>query len=81
MDTDQGKDTAAEVADLTAKNVTLAERKAEVEKRLRALCEAEDLKAGVYFAQEIFTAKQERLTIATEIEINRCRINRLTRTF
>ena len=32
---------------------------------------AEDIKAGVYYAQEIFAAKQEKLALETEMEITR----------
>ncbi|WP_428565719.1 MAG: hypothetical protein ACP59X_05085 [Solidesulfovibrio sp. DCME] len=66
-----------QIAALDAESVALAERKAAVEKQVRELMAAEDCRAGVYYAQEIFAAKQEKLVLETQLEILRRRRNRL----
>lgn len=66
------------VDELSAKLAELTERKAAAEKRVRELTAAEDFKAGVYYAGEIFAAKQEKLALETEMEITRRQRNRLS---
>ena len=68
--TRQIEELAAAIAELTAKRDA-------AEKRARELLAAEDPKAGVFHAQEIFAAKQEKLALDTDIEIARRRRNRL----
>ncbi|MEA4858528.1 MAG: hypothetical protein AAGU21_10855 [Solidesulfovibrio sp.] len=68
---------AEEIAALDVELAELAEKKAIVEKRVRELMAAEDLRAGVFHAQEIFAAKQEKLTLVTQLEIVRRRRERL----
>ncbi len=68
---------AEEIAALDVELAELAEKKAIVEKRVRELMAAEDLRAGVFHAQEIFSAKQEKLTLVTQLEIVRRRRERL----
>ena len=67
-----------QIEELTAKLASLTERKAAAEKRVRDLMAAEDCRAGVTFAKEIFEAQQEKLVLATEMEITRRRRTRLT---
>jgi hypothetical protein len=62
---------------LAAKLVELTERKTATEKRIRELMAAEDHKAGVYHAKEIFEAKQQKLMLETDMEITRRQRNRL----
>jgi hypothetical protein len=66
----QIEELAAAIAELTAKRDA-------AEKRARELLAAEDPKAGVFHAQEIFAAKQEKLALDTDLEIARRRRNRL----
>ena len=68
--TRQIEELAAAIAELTAKRDA-------AEKRARELLAAEDPKAGVFHAQEIFAAKQEKLALDTDLEIARRRRNRL----
>lgn len=73
----QDADIEREITELAGQMETLAAQKAAVEKRARELMAAEDPKAGVFYAQEIFAAKQEKLTVETQYEIVRRRRNRL----
>ncbi len=77
MNPEQDADVERQVEALSAKLAELAERKAATEKRVRELMAAEDFKAGVFHAQEIFAAKQEKLALETEMEIARRQRNRL----
>ena len=77
MNAEDATDVEAQVAELTRQLAELGERKAAVEKRVRDLMAAEDVRAGVYHAKEIFEAKQEKLALDTELEIARRRRNRL----
>lgn len=77
MNAEDATDIEAQVAELTRQLAELGERKAAVEKRVRDLMAAEDVRAGVYYAKEIFEAKQEKLALDTEWEIARRRRNRL----
>ncbi|HML63150.1 hypothetical protein [Solidesulfovibrio sp.] len=74
-----GKETdiAREAEALEQEMATVAEKKIAVEKRVRELMASEDPRAGVSYAQEIFAAKQEKLTLATQHEVLRRRRNRL----
>lgn len=74
-------DIAAKEAELEAKIRELSERRAAVEKQVRELLAAEDPRAGVAYAQEIFAAKQEKLALETELEIARRQKKRLTMPF
>jgi hypothetical protein len=67
-----------QIEELTAKLASLTERKAAVEKRVRDLMAAEDCRAGITFAKEIFEAQQEKLVLTTEMDITRRRRKRLT---
>jgi len=78
MTPEQDADIQAQEAALTAKMAELAARKTIVEKRVRELMAAEDHKAGVTHAKEIFEAKQEKLVLETEHEIARRQRKRLT---
>ena len=71
------QDIEAQVAAIEAEMAELLERKAAAEKRARDFMVAEDHKAGVSHAQEIFAAKQEKLMLDTEWEIARRKKNRL----
>ncbi|HML56534.1 hypothetical protein [Solidesulfovibrio carbinolicus] len=71
------QDIEAQVAAIEAEMAELLERKAAAEKRARDFMAAEDHKAGVSHAQEIFAAKQEKLMLDTEWEIARRKKNRL----
>ena len=55
----------------------LAAQKLVLEQSVRRMREAEDMKKGVSFAQEIFHAQQERLRMEVEMDIRRKRINRI----
>ena len=66
-----------QIEELTAKLASLTERKAAAEKRVRDLMAAEDCRAGITFAKEIFEARQEKLALATEMEITRRQRKRL----
>ncbi|XPV76656.1 MAG: hypothetical protein ACNI27_01710 [Desulfovibrio sp.] len=46
-------------------------------KNLREYEQKEDLKNGIYFAQEIFTCKQDKLRLAVEIELREKKIRRI----
>lgn len=70
-------DNAGDIEALAEQMAALTEKKTAVEKRVRELLAAEDFKAGVYYAQEIFEAQQEKMALNTEIEIVRRRRNRL----
>ena len=74
-----GKETdiAAEAEALEKEMAAVAERRIAVEKRVRELMASEDPRAGVSYAQEIFAAQQEKLTLATQHEVLRRRRNRL----
>ena len=63
--------TERQAEELAAKLAALTEQRDAVVKRVRELMAAEDSKAGVYYAQEIFAAKQEKLALETEMEITR----------
>ena len=65
------QDIEAQVAAIEAERAELLERKVAAEKRARDFMAAEDHKAGVNHAQEIFAAKQEKLALETEMEITR----------
>lgn len=69
--------TMREVEELAAQIAGLTEKREAVLNRVRELMAAEDPKAGIFHAQEIFAARQEKLTLDTEIEIVRRRRNRL----
>jgi uncharacterized membrane protein len=77
MTVGQDAQTRQEIEALDAEMAELAEKQKVVEQRARELMAAEDHKAGVYYAQEIFAAKQEKLTLETQLEIARRRRNRL----
>jgi len=68
---------AATIEELTAKLTALADRLAAVEKHVRKLMDAEDCRAGITFAKEIFEARQEKLALATKMEITRRQRKRL----
>ncbi len=74
-----GKETdiAREAEALEQEMAAVAEKKTAVEKRVRELMAAEDPRAGVSYAQEIFEAQQEKLMLATQHEVLRRRRNRL----
>ena len=74
-----GKETdiSREAEALEQEMAAVAEKKTAVEKRVRELMAAEDPRAGVSYAQEIFAAQQEKLTLATQHEVLRRRRNRL----
>jgi hypothetical protein len=74
-----GKETdiAREAEALEREMAAVAEKKTAAEKRVRELMAAEAPRAGVSYAQEIFTAQQEKLTLATQHEVLRRRRNRL----
>ncbi len=78
MISEEDADIERRVEELSARLAELAERKTAVEKRVRALMDAEDPKAGIFHAQEIFAAKQEKLALETEMEIARRQRKRLT---
>jgi len=78
MNVEQDADIEQQVEALAARLAELTERKVATEKRVRALMAAEDHKAGVYYAQEIFEAQQQKLMLETEMEIARRQRNRLT---
>jgi hypothetical protein len=63
--------TERQAEELAAKLAALTGQRDAVVKRVRELMAAEDSKAGVYYAQEIFAAKQEKLALETEMEITR----------
>jgi hypothetical protein len=73
----QEQDVAAEIKALEAELASLEAEKTAAAKRVRELMDAEDPRAGVCYAQEIFAAKQEKLTLETRHEIARRRRNRL----
>lgn len=66
------------IEELSTKLSELTERKVAVEKRIRELLDAEDVQAGITYAQEIFQAKQEKLALDTEMEITRRQRKRLS---
>jgi len=70
-------DLEAQAAVLARQLAAFTERRDAVVKRIRELMAAEDVRAGVTFAKEIFEAKQEKLALETEMEIARRRRNRL----
>ena len=70
-------ETARQVEELATSIAELTAKRDAAEKRARELLAAEDPKAGVFHAQEIFAAKQEKLALDTDIEIARRRRNRL----
>ena len=60
--------------------VEIAQFKLELErciKNLKEYTEKEDFKAGIYFPQEIFTCKQDKLRLAVEIELREKKIRRI----
>ena len=59
-----------EIEDLAAQRLVL-------EHSVRRMRDAEDLAAGVVYAQEIFQAQQDRLRLEVEMELRRKRINRI----
>lgn len=65
------------MASLSAEAEVLRARQKEVETEIRHLREAEDLAAGVVFAQEIFSHQQERMRLEVEVELRRRRVNRI----
>ncbi len=69
--TDAATDIERQAEELAAKLAELTERRDAAVKRARELMAVEDSKAGVYYAQEIFAAKQEKLALETEMEITR----------
>ncbi|EFL49482.1 conserved hypothetical protein [Solidesulfovibrio fructosivorans JJ]] len=69
--------TARQAQELEAEIAVLTEQRDAMAKRIRELMDAEDVKAGVYHAQEIFAAKQEKLALDTSLDIARRRRNRL----
>lgn len=77
MTDEQDAAIAAQAAELAAQLVELTERKDAAEKRVRELRAAENPRGGVFFAQEIFAAQQEKLTLETAMEIARRQRNRL----
>lgn len=71
------KEEQDDIAMLEAEIVDLEKQKKSCEDLVRDLMAREDPKAGVYFAREIFQAGQDKMRLATEIEIRRKRINRI----
>jgi len=70
-------ETTRQVAQLEAELAALTEQRDAMAKRVRELMDAEDVRAGVCYAQEIFAAKQEKLALDTSVDITRRRRNRL----
>ncbi|UJX42784.1 hypothetical protein K9F62_08955 [Desulfovibrio sp. JY] len=70
-------ETTRQVAQLEAELAALTEQRDAMAKRVRELMDAEDVRAGVCYAQEIFAAKQEKLALDTSVDIARRRRNRL----
>jgi hypothetical protein len=73
----QDADIERQAEALATKLAELTERKMATEKRVRELMAAEDHKAGVFYAKEIFEAKQQKLMLETDMEITRRQRNRL----
>jgi hypothetical protein len=71
------KEEQGDIAMLEAEIADLERQKKSSEDLVQDLMAKEDPKAGVYFAQEIFQAGQDKLRLATEIEIRKKRINRI----
>ncbi|MGE4539376.1 MAG: hypothetical protein AB7D37_20085 [Desulfovibrio sp.] len=67
----QGPDaeTARQTAEIEAEIAALTEQRDAMAKRVRELMDAEDVRAGVCYAQEIFAAKQEKLALDTSLDI------------
>ncbi|MFU2210847.1 hypothetical protein [Solidesulfovibrio sp. C21] len=70
-------ETTRQMAQLEAELAALTEQRDAMAKRVRELMDAEDVRAGVCYAQEIFAAKQEKLALDTSVDIARRRRNRL----
>lgn len=77
MSDGQDQDIERQAEELAAKLAELTERRDAAQKRVRDLMAAEDHKAGVFYAQEIFAAQQEKLMLETDMEITRRQRNRL----
>lgn len=77
MNADNGTAVEADVEELARQLAELTGRRDAAVRRVRELMAAEDVRAGVFYAKEIFEAKQEKLTLETEMEIVRRRRNRL----
>lgn len=77
MNAENGTAVEADVEELARQLAELTGRRDAAVRRVRELMAAEDVRAGVFYAKEIFAAKQEKLTLETEMEIVRRRRNRL----
>lgn len=74
---DESESVDAEIANLEAEREAFIVQQEAVIIKLRQLREAEDKKTGTYFAKEIFQLSQDKLCLASEIDIRRRKINRL----
>lgn len=77
MTNDHDPAVSLQIEELTTKLAALTERKTAAQTRVRELMAAEDCRAGITFAKEIYEAQQEKLTLETEMEITRRQRNRL----
>ncbi len=77
MNAELDADVEKQIEALAGELAALTERRDAAVKRVRDLMAAEDFKAGVFHAQEIFETQQEKLTLETEMELVRRKRNRL----
>ncbi|BBD08778.1 hypothetical protein [Desulfovibrio ferrophilus] len=66
-----------EIADLEREAEEILLQRETVVAQIRQLREAEDPATGTYYAQEIFRLSQDKLRLATEAELCKCKANRL----
>ncbi|GAB7079664.1 hypothetical protein [Megalodesulfovibrio paquesii] len=67
----------AEISRLREEIANLESEKRAAETRAQQLRASENPALGVYFAQEIFQAQQEKLRLEVEIKLRKNKINRL----
>ncbi|WP_027192936.1 hypothetical protein [Megalodesulfovibrio gigas] len=67
----------AEISRLREEIERLESEKRAAEQRAQQLRRAENPGAGVYYAQEIFQAQQDKLRLDVEIQLRKNKINRL----
>jgi uncharacterized membrane protein len=68
--------TDQDLAEVEAAMERLGREKDECEEKIQSLRSAEDPGQGMYFAQEIFAAQQEKLRLQVEMDLCRAKKNR-----
>jgi hypothetical protein len=68
--------TDQDLAELEATMERLGREKRACEEKIHSLWRAEDPGQGMYFAQEIFAAQQEKLRLQVEMDLCRAKKNR-----